>query len=146
MLENTLQEFDQGIVFQQEVIDNFEEVLEQAKEIKSIYIHIYIYIYIIDDALGFSAKAYDYEISRFVWFWLHLFITIIAIVMGLCGFIPCKSTKYLVASMVILFWTFAVLFLYIAYTTSEIFIILDVCEQVNKYNLRINNKCRYTVL
>ena len=106
-------------------LKDFENVIEQAKGIKGILFDINI-----DDTNLFAEQAFSFELARFLWLWFHLFIVLVSVGLGLCGFIPCKKSGYLIASTVILFFMFAILFLLLAYTTSEMFLILDICENV----------------
>ena len=77
---------------------------------------------IVDPALWF-------EIGRFVWVWLQILVSFIIIVFALAGYMPCKFAGIVVAGSVIIFVIFLEISALLAYSSSEILMISDICEQ-----------------
>jgi len=82
---------------------------------------------------SFSDNCYSYEVVRFSWIWVQIFFTIIALVFALVGFKKKGAQLLMKIGIIWLFALFASLVLFLAFMASEIFVVLDVCENV--YNI-----------
>ncbi len=111
-----------------EFLVNYDEIIKLEVEVDAIK----------KKSDEFSFDAYSFEVGRFVWIWVQIFITAVSIGMGIAGYIPFKSAGYLIAATVVLFFAFAELFLHMAYCTSQLFVTTDICEQI--YDIVHENK------
>ena len=109
-------------------IEGFEYTLSEAAKIKKNSEYI-------------GTGALSFEIARFVWLWLQILATGVSFALCLMGFYG-SNKGLLIGGNTMLFMLFIGLFLHMAYASSELFVILDVCEQV--YEVVHKNKLPYT--
>jgi hypothetical protein len=124
-------------------VSNTEEIMELIDEIKTDYDPFSAYdnsyfepvnleaVDFTQHCESWSDGVYSFEVARFVWIWLHILLTMCCMALTLAGYFPFKKAGYLISSTVILFFAFAFLFLHLAYFTSELIVMVDVCEQVS---------------
>ncbi len=79
-----------------------------------------------------AAWAMGFEIGRFSWVWIQLVLNLVIVILALVGYMPCQFAGIVVAGSIIIFTLFAEISLLLAYSSSEILVIADICEQVYK--------------
>ncbi len=85
---------------------------------------------IYDKSDSFSNGAYAYEVVRFSWVWVQLFISMIAIGITFVAYSGAKMTFLLKIATFLLYALIITHLAFLAYMTSELFVALDMCEQI----------------
>ena len=89
----------------------------------------------------FADPAFGFEIGRFVWVWVQVGLCVGVIVFALAGYMPFKCLGIVIASSLIVLIFFAEVSALLAYSSSELLVMTDVCEQL--YKIHTDNRIPY---
>eukprot|EP01022_Parablepharisma_sp_SALTPOND_P000982 TRINITY_DN105382_c2_g1_i1.p1 TRINITY_DN105382_c2_g1~~TRINITY_DN105382_c2_g1_i1.p1 ORF type:complete len:520 (-),score=29.16 TRINITY_DN105382_c2_g1_i1:1876-3435(-) len=73
-----------------------------------------------------------FEIGRFTWVWLQIIISLLIVIFALAGYMPCRYAGIVISGSIIVFGIFAEISALLAYSSSELLMISDICEQAYK--------------
>jgi len=73
-----------------------------------------------------------FEIIRFIWVWSQILISLFVVMFALCGYLPCRCLGVVVAASIVVIGILAEISALLAFSSSEIMMISDVCEQAYK--------------
>ena len=95
----------------------FDYVFSETSNIKSSSTH-------------FTDLAYGFEVGRFSWVWIQMLMSIVAISTAYTAYKTFGRSLLLKIMIFMLFCLIITNLAILSYTTSEMFVILDICEQV----------------
>ena len=98
-------------------ITDFQYLLTETSIIKSV-------------SNSFSDKTYAYEVARFSWTWIQLFASILAVILTFAGYKNFHAELFLTLLIYLLYALIVTHLALLAFIASELFVTLDICEQV----------------
>jgi len=93
------------------------------------------------DSEYISSSARSFEITRYVWFWGQIMITMVSFSLCMFGYHG-SNKEFMIGGLVLIFMWFITLLCHLAFSSSEFFLVLDICENI--FDIIHNNYVPYS--